>query len=1507
MSVSRDNIQTLAPMTPVQQGMLFHSLLHRASTAYVQQLRWMAAGALDPACLQAAWDHMVARHEILRTAFTHQGHVQPLQVVLAERPQPIALHDLSALDGVAQEERVERICRLAFETPFDLGRDPLSRLALIRRGRERWEMVWTHHHILMDGWSLGVLMEEWLAAYAALRAGRTPAGPAPLPFRTYAKWLGAQESAAPLSFWRERLSPLTEPTDLPTRPGAPADLVLTGTPVESIITLPAAVMARLNALAARAGVTPAALFQALWGLLLARFAGLERVALGTVLSGRSVPVEGVDRMVGPTITTLPLCLAPRPDQPVLDLARAVLAELAAMEGAQTLPLADILGLGPLGSRLLAVNLAFENYPLDSRLAATATAESCGFHITGARVAEHTSYPVTIQMVPLADGALRVRLALDPDRYEPGLGGHVLAALAAAVADLAARPDATAADLSLVDAGLAAHLDRLGDGGPALAPPGAAATLTGRFAAAVATAGQDQVAVEDADGRRLTYAALDRATDILAARLLAADIGGPGRVVGLVVARDVTLAIGLLAILKSGAAWLPLEPDAPETRARAMLETAGCRGAMVCGARPAWLDLSVVMADADPAPAPVADLPRPGPADPAYVIFTSGSTGEPKGSVIPHGAALTLADAITGRVWTPLPGPRRVALLASAVFDASVQQILPALLNGHTLVVVDGQTRRDGAVLNQFLVSRGIDVADATPSLLRLMQAADGFDAVRETLTDLLVGGEALPTDLARRTSGARLALTNVYGLTEATVDSTWHRVSGREPGETVPIGRPLPGQRLSLLDGAGAPVPPGAVGEIAIGGACVGLGYINDPARTAERFTDDPAAPGRRLFRTGDRARWLADGSLLYLGRSDGQVKIRGHRIELGEVEAALAACPGIAQAAAGQTLAGDLAGWLVVSADPAPTEEAVRTHLSGRLPPYMVPASLLRVERLPLSTSGKTDRRALAAGLVPAQPLAREGVPTVPGGEREALVLALWQEVLGRTDLGVSDNVFWLGADSIKAMQFVSRLRKAGLVAGVRDVFAHPTPAGLAAAATPLDQRASPAAAAAPAGLAPLTPVQERFFTLYGAPTRFNHALLLPLREAVPDAVLEAACTALARHHPALRTRFTATADGIRQQPGPVPDGLWHGVAYAADLEAEAALSTALQGGFDPATGRLFAARLIRTATGEKLLLAAHHLAVDAVSWRVLIDDLETAVRQARAGRAIVLPAPDTTPAAWATALAAPDAPWHAADAAHWEALPPAPALPVDADLRYGVSVITERFLEAGVAADLLGPANDAFGTTPQDLLLAALSRALEAVEGGGGASTRTVWLEGHGRLAPPGLALDPGRTVGWFTVIYPVPLPTYPDAGRQVAEVKEALRRVPHGGLGHGLWERRAGRSPAIPRLLFNWLGNLADGGSPAGCFGTPVPAPGDAVAADSLRPALVEVGGHAVGTLVSLWVRTAPDLAGFAGHLLETWVTETAAVTGHCRSLDGQRVTPSDLTYSDLSLDDLGSLLP
>ncbi|HEX2081841.1 MAG TPA: amino acid adenylation domain-containing protein, partial [Longimicrobium sp.] len=1234
-ALRRDGARVLPPVVPIardrplplsfaQERLWFLDRMEPGNTTYNMYVSLRLAGALDAGALERALSEIVRRHESLRTTFREVGGA-PVQVIAPFAGFTLAAGDLS---GPGEAERDAELRRRAADEaarPFDLAAGPLFRATLLRLGHQDHALLISMHHAVSDGWSLGVLHRELSALYAACRDGApSPLAGLPVQYADYAAWqreqLAGEVLDRQLAYWTRRLAGAPALLELPTDRPRPAVQAFAGAHVP--VAIPAALLERLRALGRGEGATLYMVVLAAFQLLLARHGAGDDVVVGTPVAGRT---RGeVEALIGFFVNTLALRTDLSGDPDFREVLRRVRDVTLGAYEHQDLPFERLVA-------QLQPERSLSHAPL---VQATFALEDAAFPpaaLPGLAVAEietegeAAKLDLALALGATADGLLG-RVTYRTDLFERATIERMVAHLARVLEQAAADPRVRLSEIGLLDAAERRRVVEEWSPAPAHVPTGCIHEL---FAAQAART-PDARAIA-CGGEEVAYRELDRAANRLAHHLAARGVGPEARV-GIVAERAPGTVVAILAVLKAGGAWVPLDPAYPADRLAYMLADAGVRLVIAPGALPGALDGAVpavvgLDAEAEDIAACPAWAPRVAshPDSLAYVVYTSGSTGRPKGVAVAHRGVPALAAWKHARLGQTAAD--RALQFASPSFDAAVEEVFGALLCGGTLVMAPREALLPGAPLRETLRRERVSFATLPPSVLALMDPADA-----PGLRVVVSAGEALPAAVAARWSGA-VELHNAYGPTETTVCAASARVAAGN-GRAPAIGRPLESAPVRVLDPAGRPVPAGVPGELYVGGAGVARGYLNRPALTAARFVPDPfsSVPGARLYRTGDRARWRADATLEYLGRTDQQVKVRGFRIEPGEIESVLAAHAAVRQArvVVREDEPGEkrLVAYVVGDAG----ADDLRAHLGRSLPGYMVPAAFVALPSLPLTPNGKVDEKALPAPDFESA----EGRYEAPRTPAEEVLAGIWAEVLRVARAGVRDDFFALGGHSLLATRIVSRIREVfGVELPLRALFEGPTVGAMAARVEEL-RRAGlplppPVVAVEGNGTAPLSFAQRRLWFLDrmrpGA-TWYNVVVATRLAGPLDAAVLERALGEIVRRHAMLRTVFAVEGDEPVQRvlpPSPfrIDRAALDGVAEAERGEAERAwIRRGAERPFDLAAGPLFRAELLRVdGDAHVLLLAMHHVVSDGWSNGVLLRELGALYAAFLDGQASPLP----------------------------------------------------------------------------------------------------------------------------------------------------------------------------------------------------------------------------------------------------------------------------------------------
>ncbi|MFF7730906.1 amino acid adenylation domain-containing protein [Streptomyces sp. NPDC008001] len=1225
-------LQDVLPLSPLQEGLLFHtSFDQQAPDVYTVQLAFDLHGRVDAAALRAAVAALLHRHPNLRAGFWQEGSDQPLQVIPRAVELPWREVELAGEDDQGQQEELTRLVAEDRARRFDPARPPLLRFTLVRLAPERYCLVFLCHHLLIDGWSLPNLVQELFTLYS--RRGDAAGLPPVVPYRTYLAWLAGQDRGAAEEAWREALAGVEEPTLL-----APAGSGSTVCPPEEVVReLPEELTSELARVARSHGLTLNTVVQGVWGALLGHALDRRDVVFGATVSGRTPEISGVEDMVGLFINTVPVRVRWDASESWSDLLARLQGEQAKLLEHQHLGLAGIQHMTGM-RELFDTTTVFENYPLDTDAVQAALTD---VRVTGLTAHDATHYPLTLVVFP--GRSLRFSLGYRPDLFTADAAGTIAARLRRLLEAVAADPGRPVGQADALTGGERRRLLVEWNDTARPVPPANLPELL--QAQAARTPDRPAVVCRDTV---LSYAELNARANRLARDLVRRGIG-PERIVALFLPRSAELMVAIVAVLKAGAAYLPVDPEYPAERVSFVLEDAGAAlvlttsavedglpGAGTAGTVPRMVldrrNTEALVAGRPERDLSDADRVRPlSPQNPAYVLYTSGSTGRPKGVVMPCGGLVNLLD------WhrTAVPagdgdggnegagGGTRTAQFTTISFDVSVQEILVALTSGRSLVITPEDVRRDAGELVAWLEQHEIGELFA-PNLVVDAVCTAAVEQGRRlpALRHVAQAGEALAlTDAVRRFFGeGTRRLHNHYGPTETHVVTAHHLPErASEWPSAAPIGAPVSNTRVYVLDGGLRLLPPGAVGELYVAGEGVARGYVNRPGLTAGRFVADPfGPPGSRMYRTGDLVRWSPDGELAFVGRADDQVKVRGFRIEPGEIEAVLSRHPGVfravvavheperAQAHAG---AGKrLVAYVVPEAGTALDVADVRDSARRTLPDYMVPSVFVPLDELPLLPNGKLDRTALPVpGAGTAATAAATRAPRTP---QEELLCGLFAEVLGIPEVGAEDNFFELGGHSLLATRLTSRIRSAlDAEISVRALFDAPTAAGLAERLYGQERTRVPLRAGARPDEVPLSFAQRRLWflnQLEGPSPAYNLPLCLRLSGAVNTEALEAALGDVLNRHESLRTVFPEAQGVPRQHIADAPQRPALEVVATSDADLPAVLRAAARRPFDLAAELPVRAWLFTVGAREQVLaLVVHHIAADGWSLAPLARDL--------------------------------------------------------------------------------------------------------------------------------------------------------------------------------------------------------------------------------------------------------------------------------------------------------------
>lgn len=1248
--IKNKNIESIYPLSPMQQGMLFHTLYEPESGVYIEQFCLTLSGNLDITVLQQACVRVVKRHPVLRTLVVWEKQEKPLQVVCKQVELPLQNYDWRSLSATEQQERLEAFLQADRVQGFVLDKAPLMRFTLIRVADDTYEFVWSFHHLLIDGWSWPILCKEVFAFYNALVKGKYLYLNTPRPYRYYINWLQQQDLKAAETFWRQQLHGFTSPTRLLLDRGEAHNLQQPKSYHEQHCCLSATITAALQSQAQQYHLTLSTFVQAAWAILLSRYTDESEVVFGATVSGRPPTLSGVESMVGLFINTLPVTVKVPTATPLWQWLRELQAQQVERSQYSWCPLVEIQAISEIPQELPLFEsiVVFENYPHDTSL----SNPGGSIQITKRRVIEQTNYPLTVIAVPGQE--LFLRILYDGSRFDAETINRTIGHLVTLLEGTIANIEQTVAEIPMLTATEQRQILVWNDTQKDY-PHKCIAQLfeeqVERTPDAVAVSFQSQ---------QLTYQQLNCQANKLAHHLQKLGVKPEVRV-GICVERSLPMVVGLLAILKAGGAYVPLDPRSPQERLTYMLSDSQVSVLLTDSSITlSGQALTVVCLDTSDFCQNSQENPVSGliPENLAYVMYTSGSTGKPKGVAMNH---RSLANLLYWQMDESALSGAKTLQFASISFDVSFQEIFSTWCNGGTLVLIVEKLQKDGFALLQLIAQEKVErLFLPFVALQQLAHAASIAQSYPASLRQIMTAGEQLQVtpvlvNFFRQLPGCTLQ--NQYGPTESHVVTSFtlqDTVSSWSP--LPPIGRAIANTQIYILDRHLQPLPIGIAGELYIGGVAIARSYINSPELTAEKFIPNPFAnDGSRLYKTGDRARYLADGNIEFLGRIDNQVKVRGFRIELGEIETVLVAHPQVKEAVViarvDQPGSKRLVAYIVPKQHLDTSE--LLCYLKQKLPEYMLPSAFVKLlDALPLTPSGKIERRALPAVLSrETRNISTDLIP--PRTATEEVLTAIWSDVLGLEKVGIHDNFFALGGHSLSAMQVIARLRETFKVElPISCLFDYPTVVELDRQISEYRQNdlvlITPSLKPVPRNTKelPISLTQLEFWILAqlhpGIPV-YNIPLAYRLTGLLNVTALAQSLVEIVRRHETLRTTFAIADRQVVQKIAQQPILPFSAVDLRKLSESKTERKALAQKfiteeknqPFDLEQEPLLRIKLLRLSDAEHLLIITiHHLVCDGWSVDVFLQELTKLYAAFCHGQPSPLP----------------DLPIQYADFAHWQ-----------------------------------------------------------------------------------------------------------------------------------------------------------------------------------------------------------------------------------------------------------------
>lgn len=1521
MNSYENAIEAVYPLSPAQEGILFHASLSADAGVYFIQRLCTLPRDLNVERFKDAWRHIMQRHTILRTAFLFESAERPLQVVGRQVPLPWEEEDWRMVAPDLEQQRLAALLEADRVRGFELTRAPLMRLRLVSRQDGSYYLLWSFHHAILDGWSWPLVLKEVYAFYAARGRAQLPIAQ---PYQSYIAWLQRQDLNKAERFWRTYLQGVTALT-------LPGESVKNAqeAPVYARcqLHLPSSLLDALQTLLQRYHLTVNTVVCGAWALLLSRYSGESDVVFGTAVSGRPPELPGVEAMVGMFINTLPVRMQVVEEQSILSWLQELQQQQAELRQYEYSPLVQI----QKWSGIPRETPLFENILVCNAAGASTDREQAPLLEMGdVQFVESTNYPLEINVE--AGTPFLLQAVYEVHRFEEQTIQRLLSHLQTILFQMCTSPQQRLGSVTLLSEAEQQEVLVEWNATAQEYPNDCLHHLL--EAQARLNPGATALVYE---GTPLTYQELDQRANRLAWYLRKRGVG-PEVLVGLCIERSLEMIVGLIGILKAGGAYVPLDPEYPTERLGFILENAACPLVITQEAllehlpigetRAICLDRDWGLIEQESS----ASLPQLAhPENLAYVIYTSGSTGKPKGVQIAHRAVVNYLHSTQRQIG--MHHDDTWVAITTICFDIAAMEIFLPLLVGARVVLASHQVATDAYQLAQLLQDTDATILQATPATWQMLLAA-GWSGKQDLKA--LSGGEALPPDLALQLLTLCAELWNFYGPTETTIYSATTQITD---ARTITLGHPIANTQAYVLDAALRPVPVGVEGQLYLGGVGLARGYLKRPELTAERFIPDAFGqePGGHLYQTGDRVRYRPDGSLEYLGRADYQVKLRGFRIELGEIETALRQHPLLRDAVV--VVKKDASGhqrliaYVVAAAEeaePLPLSlltQELQSALHRVLPDYMVPSLIVPLDALPLTPNRKVDRRALPDPGTVVQQQTDEHVE--PRNEIEQQLATIWKQVLRVGRVGVHDSFFALGGDSILSIRVVARVRQRGLALSARDLFRYPTVAQLAQF---IEQNIPAQPQRHEAGDAvPLTPLQHWFFEQQRPDYNYwNQAFLFRVKEPLEPVLLRSSLRTLLETHDALRLRFHQEAGMWKQFCPPLEKGseVPLSVFTAIDLTEAEQVSwvqecvTRLQASLDLDKGPILRVALFDAGPNlpQFLLFVVHHLAVDITSWRILLSDWQTIYQQLQANVAVDLAPVPTSFQHWATRLESYARSLRLMrERSYWFGLPWDQVKSIPVDRPHGENTEQQaRTLSATLSVEethiLLQEASRTYHMLTHEVLLAALA---EMHARWTGSRTLLVDMEGHGRedIIED---VDLSRTTGWFTTLVPVCLDISEqrEARELLTRVKEQVRDIPHGGIGYGLLrycsqnQEVRQKLAALPQsqMVFHYKGHSATVLDQGALLVPAEDVSGSALHPDSPRSHLLAFEGQVAHDQLRVSITYSAQLYSSTTieQLLEWYLMELRAMIAHCQTQQEEYFTPQDFPEADLDQTELDNII-
>lgn len=1386
-------IEDIYPLSPMQIGLFYHWLVDKSSCLYTDHVSMRISGNMNVDVLKESYQYLIDRYPILRTSFLNNYGDEALQIVKEKLEANFKFIDLSS-EAENTETMVLEIKEKEKFEGFDLNKDGQTRLTVIKIRDNEFEFIWSFHHIIMDGWCMGIINEEFYLIYDSLERNKAVELQKPPAFVNYINWLSNVDHTKAKEYWENYLSGYNETTGLPVIQQSSEYIQKT-----KMFRIDQHTLNDLIDLGAANNITINTIFQGLWGIILSKLNNRRDVVFGSVVSGRPAELVGIEKMIGLFINTVPVRISYDDTTKLIDLLVDLQQNDVKGKEYHYTQLSEIQATNELGTNLFDHILAFENYPTAESVNQV-TKDQMSIEVKTMDVFEQRDLNLSIIISPNLD-CFEVAIRYNEALYSSNLVEGVIQQFNQLIIDVISSPDKLVSTIDVVTKQQADDI----------LLQFTAPKMDVDFSKIIITQFEEQVAKTPEnialvfDQKQFSYSELNSKANQLAQYLRAKKPLKTGDLVGVMLQRDEWLMITILAILKTGAAYLPIDLEYPKERIEYLIKDSNC-SLLIDNNE---IELFNQNASSFGTDNPINELTT---TDLVYVVYTSGTTGKPKGVMIENKSLINLCNWHIN--YFSITEKTRATVFSSFSFDAFIFETFPILISGGSIYLINSDDRKEGARIVDLLKRETI-----THCFLPTIFAENVFSNYISELEHLdctfMVAGEKLNSIPSKK-----LKLYNNYGPSENTVAATCYAVDYNRID--IPIGTPNSNVEIYILDNDLHMMPIGVQGEICIGGPSLARGYLNQPELTEEKFVSNPFSKGDKIYKTGDLGRWLPDGNIEFLGRKDDQVKIRGYRVELSEIDTALLEHGEIQQSVTVIRVKDNsdknLVAYLVSSGKLNISE--LRMYLSQKLPEYMLPSHYVQLESLPLTPNGKVDKKALPSPQDSVMDTGKEQVAAQNDVE-EKLVLT-WQEVLGREDVSVKDNFFDLGGDSIKAIQIVSRLKKHGYQIKVIDIISTPVLEEVAQLVKPLIEGISVENQnKIETGFVVLNPMQHFFFGKIKTDIHhFNQSVLLKSTKRLNEQNIHTVFSKLVEHHDALRLRYTNKNNVWNQEYSGVNDAVFSLETFdlrnsSNELEDLNSHGETLQSGLNIANGPLIKLGLFQLSDGDRLLIVVHHLIIDGVSWRILFEDFSSLYQQIQNNQKLDLPFKTSSLKTWMEEqYSYANSEVLKKENVFWETIENTSVQTIPHDFENGTNLSRDKQIisfdiERNQIQSLLANGSKILNADANSLLISCLGFALQQTLG---IEKTAIYLEGHGR-EEMNLKTDISRTVGWFTTIFPFIIEVKENGSvlDQLIAIKDALKRIPNKGIGYGLLsnlsEERL-KNKLVPQIIFNFLGEFDSG---------------------------------------------------------------------------------------------------